>query len=297
MTERPSLEALLPHIARLNASMETLAAVAVHLAPDGPRPHPALAETIATVARLAGVPEGLAAEERAVGVAFVRAFFRQAADLLERPDREPGWTFDDPAVLQSQGRASALLARILRGLPDDSALRRALDRPGARFLDVGTGVGWLAIGMARAFPALEVVGIDREERVLSLARENVRATDLETRIELRLADAAAMEDPRPFDAVWLPGPFLDGATFQRVAEHSRALLAPGGCVVVGTYGDEDPLAAALADLRTLRSGGTPWKIEPLAEALAQAGLEGAAEVPKTWPAPIRLVVASKRAGR
>ncbi len=40
--------------------------------------------------------------------------------------------------------------------PDiDSALRQS-----GSFLDVGTGVGWLAIEAARTRPALRVVGID-----------------------------------------------------------------------------------------------------------------------------------------
>ncbi len=286
----------MPLLSRLGASMEALAAVAVHLAPDGPRPHPAIAEAVATVARLAGAPEGLSSEERAVGVAFVKTFFRQAADLVERPDRAPGWSFDDPGVLESQGRASALLARILGGLPGELPIRRALARDGARFLDIGTGVGWLAIGMAREFPGLEIVGVDREDRVLALACENLRRNDLETRIELRLADASSMEDARPFDVVWLPGPFLDGNSFAQVAARTLALLSEGGWVVVGTYGGEDPLAAALADLRTLRSGGTPWRSEDLVSSLSQLGFESATELPKRWPAPIRLAVARKPEG-
>ena len=293
MTELPSLETLLPLIARLNASMETLAALAVHLDPHGDRPHESIASTVSSVVALAGVPEGVSAEERAIAVGLVRAFFRQAADLLERPDRAPGWSHDDPAVLESQGRASGLLARLFHMLPEELPLRRALARDGARFLDVGTGVGWLAIGMARAFPSLEVVGVDRSERALSLARENLRASNLEARVELRAADATSMEDPCPFDVVWLPGPFLDASALARCAERAHAMLAADGWVVVGTYGEEDALAAALADLRTIRSGGTPWTGPGLASALEAAGFADAEEIPKRWPAPVRMVAGRK----
>jgi precorrin-6B methylase 2 len=295
MLDRPALEGLIPLLSRLSASMEALAAVAVHLA-SKPRPHPALADAVAAVARQVGVPDGLTADDRAVAVAFAQAFFRQAADLLEHPDRAPGWSFDDGSLLESQGRASAILARILCALPEDMPVRRALAREGSRFLDVGTGVAWLAIAMARAFPRLSVVGIDREERVLSRARENVRTSGVGERVELRHADAASLRDEVPFDAAWLPGPFLDVETFPRVAERTRERLAPGAWVVVGTYGDADPLLAALADLRTLRSGGTLWTSEALAAALERAGFEGVTELPKVWAAPIRLVVAHTTRG-
>jgi len=41
---------------------------------------------------------------------------------------------------------------------DDLAIR--LTRPQAAFLDVGTGVGGLAVGMAQAYANLRLTGID-----------------------------------------------------------------------------------------------------------------------------------------
>jgi methylase of polypeptide subunit release factors len=69
----------------------------------------------------------------------------------------------------------------LKGLPE------ALHAPTAHFLDVGTGVGHLAIAMCRQFPTLRVVGIDPFETALELARRNVVEADLEGRITLRSA--------------------------------------------------------------------------------------------------------------
>lgn len=290
----PSLDAVLPPLLRMNTTMEALAAIAVELAPEGPRPHPAIADAVAAVARVAGVAPELPTEARALASALVRSFFRQAAALIDHPDRAPGWTYEDPIVLEHQGRASAILAGILHALPPTAPLRDALARPGARMLDVGTGVGWLAIAMAQTFPQLAVVGLDREASVLASAHANVQRLGLGTRVELRHGDAAHITDDAGFDVAWLPGPFLDAASFDAVAMRTCAALRPGGMVVVGTYGDEDPLAAAVAQLRTLRSGGTAWTEATLTAALTRAGFVGAHALPKRWPAPVRLVVAQRR---
>ena len=55
----------------------------------------------------------------------------------------------------------------------------------AEILDVGTGVGWLAVALARAYADARVVGIDIFEPALDLARANVSAENLQDRIELR----------------------------------------------------------------------------------------------------------------
>jgi SAM-dependent methyltransferase len=98
---------------------------------------------------------------------------RQAIDLMENPAHAPGWNYEDPVVLESQGQVSRLIVRGIDMLatqrPDISATLR---QPGA-FLDVGTGVGWLAIEAARTWPALRVVGIDSWDPALTLAQKNL----------------------------------------------------------------------------------------------------------------------------
>jgi SAM-dependent methyltransferase len=245
---------------------------------------------------MAGVPEGLSAEDRAVVAAQARTFFRQAADLMEKPERAPGWRFDDPTILESQGRASAVIARIVAGLPSESPIPSALRKPGARFLDVGTGVGHLAIAMARAFPGLSVVGIDREPTVLERARHNVEGAGLTDRISLRNEDVTSLTDDSEYDLVWLPAPFLPESELAVAAGRAHRALRPGGLVLLGAYGGEDPLAVALADLRAVRGGGTPWSTKRMTDMLAYAGIIGAAEIPKAWPTPIRFMTGQKPNG-
>lgn len=99
--------------------------------------------------------------------------------------RAPGWTYEDPVILESQGQVSGLIVRSIDTLAvKRPALGTTLKQPGA-LLDVGTGVGWLAIEAARSWPALRVVGIDSWEAALILARKNLAQSDVAERVELR----------------------------------------------------------------------------------------------------------------
>lgn len=278
----------------LTASMEALAAIAAHLRVlDGAPTEPALAGQLAEVARLSGLPTDLGPEERAIGASLVRAFLRQAVDLVEHPERAPGWAGDDAVVVESQGRASAIVAHIVAALPPGAPLHRALSRPGARLLDVGTGVGGLAVAMARAFGDLAVVGLDRSPEVLERARANVAREGLEARVTLVRGDVAELAEDARYDAVWLPGPFLSAETLASAAARACTALVPAGVLVVGLYGGAEPLVAAIANLRAIRSGGHAWALPELQAVLERAGLVDVGEIPQTWPAPIRLVTARR----
>jgi cyclopropane fatty-acyl-phospholipid synthase-like methyltransferase len=54
-----------------------------------------------------------------------------------------------------------------------------------RFLDIGTGVGWLAIEAAKTWPGMRVVGLDIWEPSLQLAATNISAEGLTDRVTLR----------------------------------------------------------------------------------------------------------------
>ena len=73
----------------------------------------------------------------------------------------------------------------------------------------------------------------------------------------------------------MPTFFIPGAALPAILERVHEALRPGGCVVVGIYTrPADPLAAALAELRTLRQGGAVVTPEEVAGALEQAGYAG-----------------------
>ncbi len=294
---------LLSRAVELGAQVDALAALVAHLrveTEDLPA-DPAVRSLLNQIADhlLDGTsvatlpPQGATA---AVGLAGT--FLRQAAELIDNPGRSGGWDQVDIALLQSIGRLSGAIADavvVAEGHLD--GLAEGLGRPGGSFLDVGTGVGWLAISMARQHPQLRVVGIDVFEPALALAADNVRAEGLTERVEFRREDAQELSPEEGFDAIWLPMPFLPAEIVPQVMRAAAGAVRPGGWVLPGTFtGPPTPLAQLLTDLRTVRSGGHPWSDEELLALLTDAGLDDAQEVPRTWPAPARLFAARRPLG-
>jgi tRNA1Val (adenine37-N6)-methyltransferase len=63
-----------------------------------------------------------------------------------------------------------------------------------RVLDAGTGTGFLALAMARAFPHAHIEGIDRSSRSVALAERNAAMNDLAGRCVFREDDVLRIED-------------------------------------------------------------------------------------------------------
>jgi cyclopropane-fatty-acyl-phospholipid synthase len=101
-------------------------------------------------------------------------------------------------------------------------------RPGARLLDVGCGWGSMALHAARHHGA-EVVGVTLSRQQADLARERVRESGLDDRVEIRLQDYRALHGEQ-FDAISSIGMFEHvGST--RTAQYFdtlRGLLGPTG---------------------------------------------------------------------
>ena len=279
--------------ARLAASTDALGALAayVRIETEGLVVAPEVRELLAAITSelLGGLPTFGEADLPVVGLA--RSFLRQAAQLVDHPSLGGQWAETDEALLQGLGRLSMGIAGAFRAAESSvDGLGEALGAPGARFLDVGTGTGWLAIATARAYPELTVVGLDRYEAALGLARTNVAASsDVADRIELRHGDVAELADVAAFDAIWLPLPFLPGDVVPKALAASRAALKPGGWLLPGTFvGGGDRLSDLLTDLRIVRSGGVAWTSDQLLELMAEHGFRDVREVPRTWPGPPRL---------
>jgi SAM-dependent methyltransferase len=273
-----STEALLSVSQRLNASVEALAALGaeLRLRRDGTEVEARVRDGLREV--VAGLQPGLldsvSAEQEAVCFAFIQAFFRQALDLLENPARTPGWTYEDPIVLQAMGQASRRVVHAIAELATRRPrLRATLEGPGV-LLDIGTGVGWLAIEAARTWPALDVVGIDIWEPALALARKNCADSGLSRRIALRRQDVRRVDERDAFSLAWLPGPFIPRDIVDSALERVRDAVRPGGWIVFGLYAPApDRLGEALKNLRIVRGGGHPWSVAEVETLLSGLGFE------------------------
>jgi len=287
-----SFEKVLEVTQQLAARMEALAAIGARL--TGRDIDPVIDRALDGVLAAVGVDQtslaALSPDQRGACLGFVRAFMRQAGELVEHPERPPGWVDDDPVVLQGIGRGSSslapVIAQIVPGLGD---LASRLGSSAGTFLDVGTGVGWLAVALAKTFPAITVTGIDVFEPALALARENTRPA--EHRIAIREQDVTALPDREVFDAAFLPGPFLPARIVPDAVRRVREALKPGGWLLFGLFAaPADPVAQALNDLRVVRYGGHPWRPDEVVELLAGAGYVETRAVERTWAAPAHFIV-------
>ena len=284
-------------VMRLLIHAEAVAAVATDLATrlEG-RPVPdAIAEAaraVTTVATptLADCP---ASQQRAV-LGAIRALLRQAHELVVDPTRPAGWSPSDPALLDEQGQASRAFGTIVA-----AQLARLGPPPGGprHVLDIGTGAGHLALGLAEALPDAHVTGVDVWAPALACARNNVARAGLDLRITVSERDATTLDERDRYVLAWVPGPFLSEAALGPILASTSNALVPGGVVCFGIYaGPDDPLAHAVTTLRTVRSGGVSMTPAEAIERVAAAGFRDVHEVPKTWSLPLRLIAGIRRGG-
>jgi SAM-dependent methyltransferase len=206
---------------------------------------------------------------------------------------EQAWARHDDNVLLNQGRASAatgrgLATRIVPALP---GLAECLAAPGSRVLDVGTGVAALALSVAAAFPAAEIVGIDVLQRVLDLARTELAEADqaVAARITLRLQDVGALTEQDAYDLIWLPVPFLSDAALESAIPRILTALRPGGWLVAGTNpGSEHPLRRAVEAWTADLNGGNRGDTDSVGHALKAAGFGDQRRFPTVPGGPVLL---------
>jgi protein-L-isoaspartate O-methyltransferase len=211
-----------------------------------------LGTTLSDIDRLPFSPEEL----RAIAAS---ALLQGAALARRAPQQDDGWAHLDDPTLTAQGRASGAAVKLFLGfvVPHVDGLAERLARPDARMLDVGTGIGALGLGFAKAFPELHVTGIDVMPRVLELARESVAGDPAGTRVELRLQDVAELVDESCYDLAWLPAPFVPEAALLAGVPRLVRALRPGGLLMVG-HGDfaGTDLQNAITRFKTAFYGGT-----------------------------------------
>jgi 2-polyprenyl-3-methyl-5-hydroxy-6-metoxy-1,4-benzoquinol methylase len=136
-----------------------------------------------------------------------------------------------------EGQAAMNRPFFLRGLaPLVGAALPDLDarlRAGARVADVGCGEGWSSVGLALAYPAATVTGIDLDEPSVAAARRHAAGSGVADRVRFVAADAAAVaQDGAVFDVVTAFECVHDLADPVGVLAAARGLLAPGGWVLV-----------------------------------------------------------------
>ncbi|NJM83039.1 MAG: class I SAM-dependent methyltransferase, partial [Tabrizicola sp.] len=213
------------------------------------------------------------AAELAPVLALIRAELLFGGHILGETTGIQGWQDRDPDVLQSFGEVSHGFWRGFEQLAAMAApdLLHRLEAADARFLDIGTGVGWLAIGMLQRFPDLTAVGIEPLAAALQLARTNLAATGLSARMELREGLGQDLADRTAFDLVFVPSAFIPAMALPQILSRARAALRPGGRVLLAALAASDPQSAALVAFRAAVWGGTDLGHDRARQMLETAG--------------------------
>jgi len=118
----------------------------------------------------------------------------------------------------------------LPAMPDiDQRLR---SEPPARVADVGCGIGWSSISIARAYPKVRVDGIDVDAASIAEARLNAAAAGIGDRVAFEARSAADPSGTGQYDLVTAFETVHDMADPVGALRAMRALSAPGGAVLI-----------------------------------------------------------------
>ena len=110
--------------------------------------------------------------------------------------------------------------------------RRLRADPPARVADVGCGTGWSSIAIAHAYPKARVDGFDIDEGSIATARENATKSGVEKQVTFELRDAGAPGGAASYDLVTAFETIHDMSNPVAALRAMRALVAPGGTVLV-----------------------------------------------------------------
>ncbi len=296
MSSIENVRALVAELGRSSAALSALGA-AIDARCGGeldPRLEAPLRELLAVI----GLPDGLGdippAQLRPV-LGEIRGFSALQSKWTHADRRRPGWNHTESEILSEVGQVTIPFAHGFRNvIAPKLGLVERLESPGAAFLDIGVGVGLLAIEFCRLWPELRVVGLDIWAPSLALARGNVAAAGLEGRIELREQAGQDLPDEAAFDVAWMASSFMAEATIPEAVRRVHRALRPGGWILFATARPGDPLSTALARLRTVAFGGTFTTPDEIERLLRQHGYADVSTLPGPPSAPVG-VVAGRRA--
>jgi 2-polyprenyl-3-methyl-5-hydroxy-6-metoxy-1,4-benzoquinol methylase len=175
---------------------------------------------LAQIASLAVVPRLVDAFRTGTGVPFAD----YGADMIE------GQAASTRPVYQAE------LPTWLAAIPDP---RGRLSGGSARILDIGCGLGWSSIGIARSLAGAHVDGVDLDRASIEVARSLAAAHALTDRVTFEVRDAASLAGAG-YDLATMFEMLHDLAHPVEVLRAARQAVAPGGLVLIADEitGDE-----------------------------------------------------------
>jgi 2-polyprenyl-3-methyl-5-hydroxy-6-metoxy-1,4-benzoquinol methylase len=183
------------------------------------------------------LPELLAAYRTGAGVAFAD-YGDEIRDHIEQLNR-PMFVND-------------LATSWLPAVPELHARLRA--DPPARVAEIACGAGWASIALAQAYPTVRVDGFDRDAASIERATRNAADAGVDERVSFAVRNAADPAMAGRYDAALMFEALHDLARPAQALAAARALLADGGCVIVGDERVAETFTAPGDDIERLMYG-------------------------------------------
>ena len=217
--------------------------------------------------------------------AGVRSDHLQTAEVFRRArdgSLSSGWVHRDPDLLVAQGETAGLFRLAAEHvLPSLPGLRDRLGEPGARFLDVGAGVGVLSTELCLVYPEVSASCLEPNAAARGIGHDRCIEAGLEDRIEFLAHGIEELDSDGVYDLALIPQPFLSPDAFSCGLERVSRALRPGGWLIVLALDlpDSEPLVAASRRIRARLWGGGAVVPSELVAQLDQAGFEASRAQP------------------
>ncbi|MDQ4021134.1 MAG: class I SAM-dependent methyltransferase [Actinomycetota bacterium] len=102
----------------------------------------------------------------------------------------------------------------------------------ARVLDVGCGTGWSSIALARAYPGVQVDGVDLDHASVADARRNAADAGVADRVRFEVGDAAVLNGAGGYDLVCIFEALHDMGDPVGALRQIRGLLGTGALLLI-----------------------------------------------------------------
>jgi 2-polyprenyl-3-methyl-5-hydroxy-6-metoxy-1,4-benzoquinol methylase len=163
---------------------------------------------------------------------------KPVAKLLEAFRTGDGVPYEDYGADLAVGQANfnrpMLLNRFVQefmpAMPDIHARLQSAEP--ARVADIGMGLGWSSIALAKGYPNVRVDGYDLDELSVGLARETASAEGVSDRVTFHVRNAGDAELSGKYDFALAVECIHDMADPVSALAAMRRLVGPGGTVLV-----------------------------------------------------------------
>lgn len=135
------------------------------------------------------------------------------------------------AALNRPAFVNQLVAEWIPQVPDVEALLADPGHP-TRVADVGCGLGWAAIELAKAYPHLRVDGYDSDEESIGRARRNAAEAGVADRVTFDVVDASGGYGEGCYDLILFFECVHDMAHPVHAMAEARRAVTPDGAVIV-----------------------------------------------------------------